>query len=395
MKSGVLLLVLGGLLALPAAAHEGDIFRPFVSAEYFYDDNLFRLDKAENPREDRYAVYQAGINIDWKQGHQQFLVNVSKTRIRYNTNTFLDFDGDDVSATWNWRLGNHVSGNAGASQSTSQSSFDNLGLVNNAVDRERRFARADWAFHPRWRIGGGVARTQNTNSAPTQISQNFDQDSYDFSLTYRTPKGSNLRVLMRRNQADFPNGQTVGGFAADNSFDQTEYLLAGDWQFSGKLTVRGEMGRVSRDYLNDPPPSALLVLQRPDFSGFTARGTADWFLTAKTLVSLTAYQELGGASDINASSVEKRGAQLNGVWLVREKWRLNAGFNFENRDFKGDASAGLVRTDDTSSVSLSASYSPIRAVALDLGVRSGRRDSNFVNDDYRFQTVFAHVRADF
>ena len=386
------------LIATPAAAHEGDTFRPFVSAGYFRDDNLFRLADGESPgtqREDRYAVYQAGINVDWKPGRQQFLVNHTQTRIRYNRNTFLDFEGDDTLASWNWRLGNRLSGNVGISQSSSQSNFDSVGLVNNAVDRERQFARAEWEFHPRWRVGGGVETTDNSNSAVSQLSQDFSQDAYDFGVTYRTPKGSNLRALVRRVDSDFPNAQRSGFFfILDNSFQQTEYLLATDWRYSAKLALRGQAGRVKREYLNSPVGVGIVV-DRPDFSGFTMRGTVDWFPTAKTLLSLTAYQELGGASDINASSVEKRGGTLNGVWLVREKWRLNAGLDLENRDFQGDANVGAVRNDDTTGMSLSVSYAPIRAVSLDLGVRAGRRDSNFVNENYDFRSVFANVRADF
>ena len=386
------------LIAAPAAAHEGDTFRPFVSVGYFRDNNLFRLADGESPgtpREDRYAIYQAGINVDWKPGRQQFLVNHTQTRIRYNRNSFLDFEGDDTRASWNWRLGNRLSGNVGMSQSNSQSNFDSVGQVNNAVERERQFARAEWEFHPRWRIGGGVETTDNSNSAASQLSQDFTQDAYDFGVTYRTPKGSNLRALVRRIDTDFPNAQQSGFFfILDNSFEQTEYLLAADWRYSAKLTLRGQAGRVVREYLNAPTGPGIVV-DRPDFTGFTTRGTADWFPTAKTLLSLTAYQELGGATDINASAVEKRGLKLDTVWLVREKWRLNAGLNFENRDFQGDSGVGAVRNDDTTGMSLSVSYAPIRAVSLDLGMQAGRRDSNFVNENYDFRSVFANVRADF
>lgn len=400
-------LLLAGLLAMPAAAHEGDTFRPFVSVGYFDDDNLFRLAESENPRADRYAVYQAGINIDWKPGRQQFLVNHTQTRIRYNRNSFLNFDGDDTRATWNWRLGNRLTGNLGITQSSSQSNFDSVGLINNAVDRERHFARAEWEFHPRWRVGGGVETADNTNSDASQASQNFTQDAYDFGVTYRTPKGSNLRALIRQTRTDYPQQQVLGTRVifpfvfvdvADNSFDQTEWLLVGEWRVSAKFNLRGQGGRVARDYRNalkDPLNGFATLIQRPDYSGFTARGTADWFPTAKTLLSLTLYQELGGASDINASSVEKRGAKLNSVWLVREKWRLNAGLDFENRDFQGDAGVGQVRRDDTTGLSLSVSYTPIRAVSIDLGVQTGRRDSNFINENYDFRSVYANLRTDF
>ncbi|MEW5967898.1 MAG: XrtB/PEP-CTERM-associated polysaccharide biosynthesis outer membrane protein EpsL [Pseudomonadota bacterium] len=397
------------LFGQSAHAKEGDTFRPFVSAGYYYDSNLFRLADGESPateREENYALYQAGINVDWKPGRQQFLLNASKTLIRYDRNSYLDFDGDDIEGTWNWRLGNRLSGKLGVAQSASQSSFNDLGLVNNSVDRERRFGRAEWEFHPRWRIGGGVETTDNTNSSLSQVSQNFTQDAYDLVLTYRTPKGSNLRVQVRRTEADYPVMQVLSAvlfFAdmADTSFDQTEYLLGGDWRVSGKLALRGQAGWVDREYRNALRGSQGFVptlVERPDFSGLAARLAGDWSPTGKTLISATLYQETGGASDINASAVLRRGAKLDGVWLVREKWRLSAGLKFENRDYRGDPGTvpGLTRrNDDTLGASVSLSYTPIRMLVVQVGLQAGRRDSNIAGEEYDFHTAFATVRADF
>ena len=187
---------------------------------------------------------------------------------------------------------------------------------------------------------------------------------------------------------------------ADKSYKQTEYNLLGDWSASGKLKLRGQLGWVDRQYKNvlrgDFSGSPPQLKDRPDFNGLAGRISADWYATDKTLLSVSAYQELGGAQDINASSVLKKGASVNGVWLIREKWRLNAGATFENRDFKGDpGTTQLQRNDDTISESLSISYMPIQAVSVDVGVSAGRRDSNISVEDYQFHMLFANVRADF
>jgi len=407
-------LALAALVAMPVQAKEGDTFRPFVSMGYFYDSNLFRLAETQfdlapsDLRDDRYSILSAGINVDWKPGRQQIVANATKTWIRYDQNSRLDFDGDDTQATWNWRLGNRLSGNLGAAKSTSQSSFEDVGVVNNQVDRERYYGRAEWEFHPRWRIGGGVEEIDNTNSALTQRSQDFQQQAYDVVLGYRTPKGGNLRLQVRRIDADFPTLQILGVnifppivAVADNSFKQDEYNLLGDWRVSGKLTLRGQAGWVDRQYesvlkgnFNGFSP---VLVPRPDFSGFVGRVSGDWYATGKTLLSASLYREPGGAQDINASSVLKKGASVKGVWLVREKWRLNAGASFENREFTGDPGGALLpqRNDDTVDTSLSLTYTPIQAVSLDVGVRAGRRDSNFSAEDYEFHSVFANVRADF
>jgi len=403
---------LGAVLAMPAQAKEGDTFRPFVSYGTFLDSNLFRLADNESPgtpRDDRYSVLSAGLNVDWKPGRQEIVANATKTRVRYNRNSMFDSDGNDYQATWNWRLGNRLSGNAGASESLSQSNFDSVGQVNNQVTRKRRFGRAEWEFHPRWRVGGGVETADYANSAPSLASQDAQTQTRDVVLRYYTPKGSKLGVQVRRTDAEYPNPQflsfgSIFGFVfptevADNSYKQTEYNLLGDWSVSGKLTLHGQAGWVDRQYENVLKGNYFFVPQlkeRPDFSGFAGRMSADWYATGKTLLSVSLYQELGGASDINASSVLKKGASVNGVWLIREKWRMNAGVTFENRDFKGDpGTTQLQRNDDTFGESLSISYAPIQAVSVDVGVSAGRRNSNISVEEYKFHMVFANVRADF
>lgn len=397
------------MFASSVQAHEGDTFRPFVSYGLFSDSNLFRLADNERPgfpRSDRYSVLNAGLNVDWKPGRQQIVASATKTRVSYNRNSIYDYDGNDYQATWNWRLGNRLSGNLGATESLSQSGFDSVGLVNNQMTRKRHFGRAEWEFHPRWRIGGGIAESDYTNSAPSLFSQDVQQDTQDVILTYHTPKGSSLGAQIRRIDAEYPNLQCASSFfgfcleVADNSYKQTEYNLLGNWSASGKLKLRGQAGWVDRQYenvLRGRFGGAVPALQpRPDFSGFAGRVSADWYATGKTLLSMSVYQELGGAQDINASSVLKKGASMNGVWLIRKKWRLNAGVTFENRDFKGDpGTTQPQRNDDTTSESLSISYMPIQAVSVDVGVSTGRRDSNRSGDNYSYHMLFANIRADF
>lgn len=403
---------LGALLAQPALAWEGDTFRPFVSLGQFYDSNLFRLADGANPsgiqRDDLYRVLSGGVNVDWKPGNQQLIASATKTFVRYDRNTFLDFQGNDLQATWNWRLGNRFSGNLGATESVGQSSFGDIGVVNNQFTRKSRFGRADWMFHPRWQIGAGVEEDDSSNSAPSQVVWDYHQTVEDVTLGYLTPKGSKLRAQVRRIDASFPNPQilqTLFGVlaaVADNSYTQTEYNLLGDWSLSGKLTLHGQAGWVNRRYEN-VLQSAIVggyyaaLVPRPDFSGFNGRVTGDWYATGKTLLSVSLYQELAAAQDINATSVLKKGASVNGAWLMREKWRLNAGMTFENRDFRGDLGVtGLPhRTDDTWGTTLSVNYAPIQAVSVDLGVSTGRRNSNISVYEYTFHSVFVNVRADF
>ncbi|MEQ1591893.1 MAG: XrtB/PEP-CTERM-associated polysaccharide biosynthesis outer membrane protein EpsL [Thiobacillaceae bacterium] len=409
-------LVVGALQTMPVLAKEGDTFRLFASYGSTYDDNLFRLAENEGsgtPRDDFSGSLSAGLTMNWTIGRQNITANLTETQVRYQRNTSLDYDGHDYQAAWNWRLGNHLSGNLGTGESVTQSSFSNVSQINNQVLRQRHFGRVDWELHPRWRIGLGGEQADNTNGASSLSTQNFQQQSYDIGLTYITPKGSSLGFQARRVDSTFPNPQVINVFfppfplslitppsvtVKDNSYQQTEYALNGDWRFSGKLSLQGRLGWIGRSYANSQqgsfPGFTVALSTRPDFSGVSGRLSGNWSVTGKTSLSASVYQEPSDAGDINAITALNQGASINGAWLVREKWRLNTGATFVKRSFQGDPGVSQNK-DNTLGVSLSLGYTPIRAVSLNVGLSSGSRDSDNTVEDYKFHSLFANVRADF
>jgi exopolysaccharide biosynthesis operon protein EpsL len=391
-----LLAGLMALLALPALAKEGDTFRPFVSYSRYYDSNLFRLSEREidaasqafAETTDQYGVLSAGLDIDWKPGRQRVLARASLSQTRYSRYSSQDNDGYDYQLKWNWQLGNHWSGLVGATESQSQSSYSDVSVsfVPNEVTRDRQFASANWLFHPRWEIGLNVHQSDVANSAPAQLISDYEDQGMSATLTYLTPKGSRFSGQLRKVDADYPN-RVLG--VIDNSYSQTEYNLLGDWRSTGKLTARGRLGYVQRDYPNVPARS---------YDGLNGRVSADYFPTGKTVLNLAVYRELGNSDDANATYSVNTGTSLGAAWQATDKITLRANASFENRDYQGDPGAvvvGTTRNEDSLSGSLSASYAPVRMATIDLGWQAGSRDSNISVDDYSFHLFFVNVRADF
>ena len=391
-----LLAGLMALLALPAVAKEGDTFRPFVSYARYYDSNLFRLSDSEiaaasqvfAKTTDQYGVLSAGLNVDWQPGRQRVLASASLSQLRYSHYDSQDNDGYDYQLRWNWQLGNHWSGLVGATDIQSQSKYEDvqIGFVPNEVTRQRQFASANWLFHPRWQVGMNVDRSDVANSAPAQFISDYEDQSMGATLTYITPKGSRLSGQLRKVDADYPN-RVLG--VIDNSFSQTEYNLLGDWRSTGKLTARGRLGYVQRDYPNVPARN---------YDGFNGRISADYFPTGKTVLNLSVYRELGNSNDANATYSLDTGATLGAAWLATNKITLRANASYENRDFQGDPGViilGTTRNEDTLSGSFSISYVPIRMATIDLGWQAGSRDSNIAVEEYTYHLFFASVRADF
>lgn len=385
------------LFGLPAHAKEGDTFRPFVSYTHLWDDNLYRLSQAEiaanlvTHESDRYGVLSAGLDVDWRPARQQVEARLSKSQVRFDRNTQLDYDGSDYQIKWNWRVGNHWSGRIGATEKVTQSSFSDLVnlQVNNEITRESRFVNADWQFHPRWSVGAGATTLSSSNSATQQASLDYDETAYSATLGYRTPKGSALRLQLRRVDGEYPKRTQV---FLDRAYTQDELNLLGDWTVSGKLVARGRVGYVQRQ--ND-------TVSARDFSGLTGRLSADYMPTGKTLLNAAVYREIANSDDANASYQLNTGASLGAAWMATAKLTLRATAQTENRAFEGDtgqAPGQPQRDEDTVSGSVSLSYSPLRMATVDVGVQAGERKSNvpfYAANAYRFRAVFVSMRMDF
>jgi exopolysaccharide biosynthesis operon protein EpsL len=290
-------------------------------------------------------------------------------------------------------VGNHLSGQLGASQVVSQTSFDNLNrvlgtfvAVNNELTTDRFFGSAEWEFHPRWRTGAGLAQSSGDNSTLVQRSQDFDQDNKYAYVTYLTPKGSKLRGELRRIDAEFPNRQLVAGSLVDNSYTQNEVNFVGDWSVTGKLVNHLRVGWVERQHEN---------LSTSDFSGVAGRYSADYFPTGKTVVSAAVFREPAGVEAANSSFRLNTGVNVNVAWLLSDKTTVRAGASYVDSDYDQIVPGGLKRNDDDTNGSLSVSYSPIPMATFDAGLQVGRRNSTIDALDYTFRSVFVGARADF
>jgi exopolysaccharide biosynthesis operon protein EpsL len=336
---------------------------------------------------DQYDVLSAGVSVDWTPGRQRVIASATRNRVRFSQYANLDYDGSDYQLKWNWRLGNHWTGQVGATESVTQSSLsDQLGLpINNQVTRDNRFASADWQFHPRWSVGLGAAAATSTNSTVQQAPNDYEDTSVSATLGYTTPKGSKLRGQLRRVEGEYPNRPP--SLFVDRAYTQTEYNLLGDWSVTGKLTARGKIGYVQRE--ND-------TLSQRNFSGLNGRMSADYYPTGKTMLNWAVYHEIGNSDDFNASYQLTTGTSLGAAWLATSKITLRANTRYENLSFEGDTGGGgTQRDEDTLSGSLSLSYAPVRMATIDVGLQAGRRDSNISVNDYTFHSVFVSVRADF
>lgn len=262
--------------------------------------------------------------------------------------------------------------------------------MNNQRTIRNVFGTANWQFHPRWQVGGGVSEVDVINSDVTQLPNNFKEQSEELNLTWTTPKGSSVRTQLRVAKATYPN--TPPFASIDNGYSQQELNVFMVWPYSGLLQFQSRIGYQKRDH------NSLSVR---NFSGLTGRVAMDYFATGKTRFTLNVYRELGAVSEISSSYRITSGSSLNGLWNITSKISLNGGLSRETDDFKGDpgfvTSNVPVRQDKSQNILLGLNYQPLRSTVIGLGLQNGRRVSNDVIylRSYKFNTIFANVRVDF
>jgi exopolysaccharide biosynthesis operon protein EpsL len=397
------LLIAGLILPLFARAHEGDTFRPFVSAGRYYDDNLFRLDRdglisfqgmsLKGPQADTYDVLQAGVNVDWHIERQQVIARLSKSRVTYSRFSTLNSDGSDNLLQWNWQLGNYWSGQLSAAETVAQTSFSDLNAnaaINNLRTSRTYVASAYRQLHPRWQIGAGLTDYEIQNSLGSLSVNDFSERAADVDIAWTTPRGSSLKAQLRLANANFPNRQLIGFVTVDNSYTDNSISLTGNWPYSGLFSFQGNIGYEKREHST--------VSQR-DYSGVIGNLTANYFPTGKTVFSLNVYRRLDETNDFSSSYRLATGVSLSGLMTFTSKLSLRGQLTYEKADYLGDPGFFLfgapVRRDSTPGASLSLSYMPIDGAQIDLGVQSGQRNSSYNNLNYKFRSLFANVRMDF
>lgn len=212
------------------------------------------------------------------------------------------------------------------------------------------------------------------------------------------PKTGNLIGLtLRQTQGKYPNREVAFDPASglvlgrvNNSYDQTDAEVNGNWRMTGQSRVYGRLGYTSRKHDQ---------LSERDFSGVTARVNYNWAIEGKTAINVVVRREIGGVDDIDAAYVLTDGITLNPVWYPTAKVSLSAKYDWARRRYEGDpfgvlagSASGLsVRKDTLNTASITATYLPLRSLQLSLTLQRERRTSSreFVDYDDNFASVSA------
>lgn len=387
--------VAAALAASAVQADEADAFNFFVGQTVTYDDNVFRISSSvtneqlqtsqigDSKRSDTVSTTYAGVTFDKLLSRQSLHADLSYNINRYTHYSGLDYNGLRANANWGWQLGNYLKGTLSYERSRTLIDYGSLSPVDRKTSQadvntyDRLYASADWWFHPVYSLGAGYSHSNSSYSSEARLASEYDANAVELNAKFQPKTGNLIGLSLRQTKGNYPNRQVepqIGKVTIDNSFDQTDTEVNGDWRLTGQSRVFGRLGYTTRRHDQ--------VTER-DFSGVTGRLTYNWALDGKSSVNLSLRREIGGLEDTDASYVLTNGISLNPVWYPTSKISLSAKYDWSKRSYEGDPFSQAVRKDTVNTASISSTYLPLRSLQLSLTLQHERRSSSREQADYR------------
>lgn len=402
--------MLGGL----NANAEGMIdINPYVGASVTYDDNVFRFSDEDQAKaafgssktSDNVLSTEAGVDINLHLSRQLISLTTNLTDNNYNHFKQLDNLSKSYGLEWDWVLGDHFFGVAGASSNEALTSFEDLRTSSQNIRTIfSKYIELNWKLHPNW-----VARLSANKSDIDNSLQSFgflDQENrvFQIGLQYRNKRATALSLAYR--EADI---QYVNRSISDSAFtlalfgDNTtnkEFILNAAWLPTAKLRLSTQLKHSRVKYNNTDFPS---LLPARNFSGTSKQLGLGYSFSPKTNVTVNLFDEVSLIDDLSATYIRTRGFELKPEWRISEKLNLTSTFGYNQRDLLGDSGLNGFLVNSISSVdefnkskraSISLLYLPTYKTSLRISYIGERRTSELVVQDFDFNQWNVAFRFD-
>jgi len=366
-------MILGCLGSSSASAALSDTIFPFLATSYAYDDNLLRLDDVTpgytGPRSDTSRQIQAGFLFNRPVGRQIFSGQAKWSRVSFQHFNDLDYNGKDFLFDWEWHLGSHFDGHAGALYSqtlTPFSDFQTTDTDRNLRTRQRTYVDGGWLFHPSWRLRAGLSRERYSYDLLRLRSADRVEDIGELGLDYLASSGSKIGVQLRHLKGDYPNRLGNTSFSLGDGYTQEEVKANLYWRYSATTQVQLLAGWVRRSYAD---------FEGRDSSGTNGRLDVYWAPLGKVRFTGSLWHEFGAVESALVSSSLNNGASVTATWDMTSKVRMDAEVRRLKRDFS--AANGFIASgdisDSTRTESLGLTYAPKPSIQLSLNAFRDRR----------------------
>jgi hypothetical protein len=382
-----------------ASANAADPFKIFISDQYSYEDNLFRVSDGvleADPEtvgiqsfDDYVNRLSGGIQARVDASRQVFALNLRFDDVSYSENDELDHHGGSGDLKWNFDIGSHWSGLLDAKYDRAQAGFSNYVLfIKDIVESQTYLGELRFKIGSRWALLGGASISESTHSAPERQTSNFESETGRVGVEYQTPNQSLLALEYAVTEATFPIAEELLG--RDVGFEQTLPGIRARYVLSEKTRVTGRAGYLKRDYTN--PGSG-------DYSGNVWNVNVYWEPRAQLYFELEAYHELKAYVDAEADYFVATGFSLTPTWAPTPLMKFALRVMQEDQSYRAAATPFPIveagRDDQIQSAGLSWNYAPRDFLSFSLAYRWIDRESNRALRTNEAEVASAQIRVAF
>ncbi len=386
--------------ALWSAAVQADlaelarILHPYAALTVSHDDNLFRVEGdsqalallGDTKQSDAYTTLEAGFNTQMNVSQQRYLFEGNLVRNTYNHFDGLDHTGGNFQGTWQWKHGDLWGGEIGYLYNRRIRKFENQTTTpqNDMREENKVFADVDRWVTDRWRLG--VLGSWSDVSFTESPTLNRERLQGGVGLDYVSAQGNWLGIHTNYIDADFYD-------APNNNFQEFQVGPEAFWQLTGKTRLRFKAGYQSREFDDNSATG------QADYDGIYAQAVGILKASNRLKINASVYREVSNLADDIAEYAVVQGFRVEPVWKYTSKISLRASLGYEVRDFQGEDPTNISvlpdREDDVTAAAVWVDWMPNRAVVLSVGYDTGKRDSNRVDEDYRYESLQLRVKAGF
>jgi exopolysaccharide biosynthesis operon protein EpsL len=361
-----------------------------VSGGISYDSNLFRLSDAVDPQtaigtsDKSDFIYRlgAGGKYELRQSRQKFIAEANVAEYKFQNFDNLDNTSNNLRGEWQWQVGNDWSGDLGASHRRYLESFANFQQnVRDMVEQDRIYGTANYLLHSQLKFTLDVDWYDTQHGDQTRDVLDYKLNNTAFTVVWVTPAQNTVGLQYRNADARYPNRETVGTTPIQNDYTEDEYSLVAHWRLGGASEAIARIGHTERKFEQAPTRN---------FSEPTWRLTYRWQPTGKTALEFSTWRELAEFQDLTANYARITGISVVPTWSIAPKVVLRGKISLQTLNYVGDPGVFAVtnhREDKDRLYQLSALWTPLRLTELTLTVESGRRTSNQVFADYKYEAI--------
>jgi putative beta-barrel porin BBP2 len=352
----------------------------FAAEQLAYDDNLYRLPATADLSElvgagaSRQAIIDTlslGTDVHWYDGNQAVNLHARADDNRFFDNESLSNFSEQGDLTWDWRLGERLSGQAGVQYFRALTSFASTNYyARDMVGRVDYFAEGRYRVGPQVTLFGGFDGADTSLSALPERIYDFRSEAGNGGVEYASASGNTVSIEYRYADARFPTLFVLNGAPFNSDYDEDTALVTVRYALSAATRFEASAGYLRRGY----PYSEFAA-----FSGGVGRASLEWQPTDALQVVLTGRHELRAYVDSESDYFVANGGSIEPEWKATPALTLSLALSYENHAYIGSSPSALTftsRHDIVTTQQARLTYSPMPFLIATLTYQHSRRDSN-------------------